>query len=386
MGRRATVFSQRRAQAPHRARQQPPPHCRSHPSITHATCCAPPTPARPPGVLKYKGMAEEELRRSGLPYTILRPGRLTDGALAGRMHTRGWVQRRRRHRDGVAGGGRTPGCAGHGAALRACGGAGQGTQNLPPLPPPPPLSSPGPYTSYDINTLLRNTSGARQDVQLSMRDDLMGEASRIAVAEAILQARTRTGLGWGGSHGGAGAGRLACAPPSTTLPDPSNACTQPPCRRCSWSAQRARPLPSAAARALGRSATPQSGARCSRAYCPRAWRERSGLAPSAPARPSRQPAPRQRRPLTCHACCRPPSPSSSPPCSPASSAAISTSAMGACAPLPSSRSSDRRENPTGVGSYCSERRYTSSRARPCTLRAWHTCPRALEGGGGEEGG
>lgn len=75
------------------------------------------------GVLKYKRMGEEELERSGLPYVILRPSRLTDG----------------------------------------------------------------PYTSYDINTLLKATSGSRQDVQLSLRDDLVGEASRIAVAEAIVQ-------------------------------------------------------------------------------------------------------------------------------------------------------------------------------------------------------
>lgn len=76
------------------------------------------------GVLKFKRMGEEALQRSGVPYTILRPGRLTDG----------------------------------------------------------------PYTSYDLNTLLKGISGLRQDVQLSARDDLNGEASRIAVAEAIVQA------------------------------------------------------------------------------------------------------------------------------------------------------------------------------------------------------
>lgn len=76
------------------------------------------------GVLKYKRLAEQELERSGLPYTIVRPGRLTDG----------------------------------------------------------------PYTSYDLNTLLQGVAGSRQDVQLSLRDDLSGEASRIAVAEAIVQA------------------------------------------------------------------------------------------------------------------------------------------------------------------------------------------------------
>ena len=32
------------------------------------------------GVLKYKGMGEQALMDSGLPFTILRPGRLTDGS------------------------------------------------------------------------------------------------------------------------------------------------------------------------------------------------------------------------------------------------------------------------------------------------------------------
>jgi uncharacterized protein YbjT (DUF2867 family) len=76
------------------------------------------------GVLKFKKMGEECLRASGLPFTIIRPGRLTDG----------------------------------------------------------------PYTSFDLNTLLKATSGSRQDVQLSARDDLNGEASRIAAAECAVQA------------------------------------------------------------------------------------------------------------------------------------------------------------------------------------------------------
>lgn len=74
-------------------------------------------------MLKYKRLGEQALEASGIPYTIFRPSRLTDG----------------------------------------------------------------PYTSYDINTLLRNTAGSRQDVHLSLKDDLLGEASRIAVAEAIVQ-------------------------------------------------------------------------------------------------------------------------------------------------------------------------------------------------------
>ncbi|KAK9867299.1 hypothetical protein WJX84_007169 [Apatococcus fuscideae] len=76
------------------------------------------------GVLKFKRQSEELLMRSGLAFTILRPGRLTDG----------------------------------------------------------------PYTSYDLNTLLKATSGSRKDIQLSAKDDQQGEASRIAVAEALIQA------------------------------------------------------------------------------------------------------------------------------------------------------------------------------------------------------
>mmetsp|Transcript_589 Transcript_589/g.875 ORF Transcript_589/g.875 Transcript_589/m.875 type:complete len:121 (-) Transcript_589:164-526(-) len=76
------------------------------------------------GVLDYKKMSEEYLEGSGLPYTIVRPGRLTDG----------------------------------------------------------------PYTSYDLNTLLQATSGNRQNVELSMEDKLNGEMSRITLAEGISQA------------------------------------------------------------------------------------------------------------------------------------------------------------------------------------------------------
>jgi hypothetical protein len=69
--------------------------------------------------------SQAALRDSGLPYTILRPGRLTDG----------------------------------------------------------------PYTSYDLNTLLRATSGERRAVQLATGDTLNPQASsRLVVAEAALQA------------------------------------------------------------------------------------------------------------------------------------------------------------------------------------------------------
>lgn len=73
------------------------------------------------GVLKYKRQSEELLMQSGLPYTILRPGRLTDG----------------------------------------------------------------PYTSYDLNTLLQATAGNRQDIQVAAGDELNGETSRIALAGVL---------------------------------------------------------------------------------------------------------------------------------------------------------------------------------------------------------
>jgi len=78
------------------------------------------------GVLKYKRMGEQVLEASGLPYTIIRPNRLTDG----------------------------------------------------------------PYTSYDLNTLLQGVSGERQDVILTLKDDQVGETSRIAAAECIVQSLT----------------------------------------------------------------------------------------------------------------------------------------------------------------------------------------------------
>ncbi|KAL2319413.1 hypothetical protein Fmac_028382 [Flemingia macrophylla] len=76
------------------------------------------------GVLKYKKMGEDFLRSSGLPFTIIRAGRLTDG----------------------------------------------------------------PYTSYDLNTLIKATAGQRRAVLVGQGDKLVGEASRIVVAEACVQA------------------------------------------------------------------------------------------------------------------------------------------------------------------------------------------------------
>ncbi|KAL3828224.1 hypothetical protein ACJIZ3_017026 [Penstemon smallii] len=76
------------------------------------------------GVLKYKKMGEDFVRNSGLPFTIIRPGRLTDG----------------------------------------------------------------PYTSYDLNTLLQATAGERRAVLIGQGDNLVGEVSRLVVAEACIQA------------------------------------------------------------------------------------------------------------------------------------------------------------------------------------------------------
>tara|TARA_B100000405_G_scaffold199526_1_gene139981 strand:+ start:214 stop:963 length:750 start_codon:yes stop_codon:yes gene_type:complete len=77
------------------------------------------------GVLKHKRAGELALESSGIPFTVLRPGRLTDG----------------------------------------------------------------PYTSYDINTLLRATSGTRRAVDLVEGDTLTPEeTSRIAVADCAVAA------------------------------------------------------------------------------------------------------------------------------------------------------------------------------------------------------
>ncbi len=75
------------------------------------------------GVLDYKLKAENILKSSGLSYTIIRPGRLTDG----------------------------------------------------------------PYTSYDLNTLIQATSGNRQKIIVGQGDKLLGETTRIIVAEACVE-------------------------------------------------------------------------------------------------------------------------------------------------------------------------------------------------------
>ncbi|MBD2778594.1 SDR family oxidoreductase [Iningainema tapete] len=75
------------------------------------------------GVLDAKHKGEEAIISSGLPYTIIRPGRLIDG----------------------------------------------------------------PYTSYDLNTLLRATTGGKFGVVLGTGDTLFGDTSRIDVAAACVE-------------------------------------------------------------------------------------------------------------------------------------------------------------------------------------------------------
>ncbi|MEL6249476.1 MAG: SDR family oxidoreductase [Cyanobacteria bacterium J06627_15] len=74
------------------------------------------------GVLDAKEQGEDSIRRSGLPYTIIRPARLIDG----------------------------------------------------------------PYTSYDLNTLLQATTGGKQGIQIGQGDRLNGQTSRIDVAAACV--------------------------------------------------------------------------------------------------------------------------------------------------------------------------------------------------------
>ena len=75
------------------------------------------------GVLDAKQQGEQTIINSGLPYTIIRPGRLIDG----------------------------------------------------------------PYTSYDLNTLIRAKTGGKLDVVLGTGDKLTGQTSRIDVANACVE-------------------------------------------------------------------------------------------------------------------------------------------------------------------------------------------------------
>ncbi|MBD2503545.1 SDR family oxidoreductase [Anabaena azotica] len=75
------------------------------------------------GVLDAKQKGEQAIINSGLPYTIIRPGRLIDG----------------------------------------------------------------PYTSYDLNTLLKATTDGKLDVVIGKGDTLAGDASRIDVAAACVE-------------------------------------------------------------------------------------------------------------------------------------------------------------------------------------------------------
>jgi uncharacterized protein YbjT (DUF2867 family) len=75
------------------------------------------------GILDAKLKGEEAIINSGLPYTIIRPGRLIDG----------------------------------------------------------------PYTSYDLNTLLKATTAGKYGVVLGTGDTLTGQTSRIDVAAACVE-------------------------------------------------------------------------------------------------------------------------------------------------------------------------------------------------------
>lgn len=75
------------------------------------------------GVLDAKIIGEKAIATSGLPYTIIRPGRLIDG----------------------------------------------------------------PYTSYDLNTLLRAKTDGKKDVVVAKGDNLNGDTSRIDVANACVE-------------------------------------------------------------------------------------------------------------------------------------------------------------------------------------------------------
>lgn len=75
------------------------------------------------GVLDAKKQGEESIINSGLPYTIIRPGRLIDG----------------------------------------------------------------PYTSYDLNTLLKAKTNSKLAVVIGTGDTLSGQTSRIDVANACVE-------------------------------------------------------------------------------------------------------------------------------------------------------------------------------------------------------
>ena len=113
-------------------------------------------------MLKFKRESEEALEGSGLPYTILRPSRLTDGPytsydLNTLLQVGGW------------------GCVCvrkawllvHAARVALTGAAA------------------APAARVDAATAaMQATAGSRQEVQLAPDDSLLGEASRIAVAGA----------------------------------------------------------------------------------------------------------------------------------------------------------------------------------------------------------
>ncbi len=120
------------------------------------------------GVLQAKEKAEDFLTCSGLPYTIVRPGRLTDAPYVALPPSSQPAPSLPPSENRIA------------AADADLKRASLRTHALCWL-----LCSS--YTSYDLNTLLKGESGTRKEVAMALGERLDGEASRAAVAEACLQ-------------------------------------------------------------------------------------------------------------------------------------------------------------------------------------------------------
>jgi hypothetical protein len=102
------------------------------------------------GVLTYKKAGEECVKASGIPYTIIRPGRLSEGPFTGK---------------GVACNGWDEDCTTWQicwSTARACAGLN--------------------------DRVLRATTGTLKGVNISNHDDLSGQAARSMVAELLAQA------------------------------------------------------------------------------------------------------------------------------------------------------------------------------------------------------
>jgi hypothetical protein len=112
--------------------------------------CIPVLHHQPFGVLTYKKAGEECVKASGIPYTIIRPGRLSEGPFTGK---------------GVACNGWDEDCTTWQicwSTARACAGLN--------------------------DRVLRATTGTLKGVNISNHDDLSGQAARSMVAELLAQA------------------------------------------------------------------------------------------------------------------------------------------------------------------------------------------------------